>query len=70
MAQGVTTPVLGELALMLKDLTAIDALAAGGQAELPMTRCALEIYRRAGEQGLLRRDLAALLELYAPPHAP
>lgn len=69
MAQGVSTPVLGEIALMQKDLTAIDDLARAGNAALPLARCALEIYRRAAQQGLLHRDLAALLELYAPSSA-
>jgi 3-hydroxyisobutyrate dehydrogenase len=67
MAQGVTTPVLGELALMLKDLRAVDRLARAHQSDVPMTRTALEIYRQAGERGLLRQDLAALFSLYAPP---
>ncbi len=65
MAQGVTTPVLGELALMLKDLRAVDRLARAHQSELPMTRTALDIYRQAGERGLLRQDLAALFSLYS-----
>jgi len=67
MAQGVTQPVLGELALMLKDLSAVDRLAQRHHSELPMTRAALEVYRRAGEQGLLRQDLAALISLYSSP---
>ena len=66
MAQGVFSPILGELALMLKDLRAVDVLARNHQSELPMTRAALEIYRRAGELGLLRKDLAALISLYSP----
>lgn len=66
MAEGVTSPVLGELALMLKDLNAVDQLASAHRRELPMTRAALDIYRRAESQGLLRRDLAALIALYSP----
>lgn len=67
MAAAVTTPVLGELALMLKDLSAVDELARTLEREVPLTRTALAIYRRAREQGLIRRDLAALIELYSSP---
>lgn len=66
MAHGVTTPVLGELSLMLKDLSAVDELARGHQSRLPMTRAALDIYRQAGRRGLMHHDLAALISLYSP----
>jgi len=67
MAQGVYTPILGELALMLKDLSAVDELARSHENNLPMTRAALEVYRCALERGLLREDLAALYKLYSKP---
>jgi 3-hydroxyisobutyrate dehydrogenase len=69
MAQGVFTPVLGELALMLKDLSAAEDLAREHGSVLPMTLAALEVYHRAAERGLIREDLAALFKLYAqsPP---
>ena len=51
MAQGVFTPVLGELALMLKDLTAVQDLARDQGAVLPMTLAALGIYHKAAERG-------------------
>jgi 3-hydroxyisobutyrate dehydrogenase-like beta-hydroxyacid dehydrogenase len=64
MAAGVTTPVLGELKLMLKDLRAIENLAGINRCELPLMAAALDIYRRAGEAGMLHQDLAALIDLY------
>jgi len=66
MAHGIYTPILGELALMLKDLTAVDELARGHGNELPMTHAALAVYLRARDRGLLREDLAALYRLYSP----
>jgi 3-hydroxyisobutyrate dehydrogenase len=65
MARGVFTPVLGELALMLKDLKAAGDLAREHGSVLPMTLAALEVYRRAAERGLIHEDLAALFKLYA-----
>jgi len=65
MAESVYTPILGELALMLKDLGAVDELARAHGEDLPMTRAALEVYRRVRERGLLHEDLAALDQLYA-----
>lgn len=65
MAQGVFTPVLGELALMLKDLSAAQDLACEHGAVLPMTVAALEVYHEAAERGLIHEDLAALFKLYA-----
>jgi 3-hydroxyisobutyrate dehydrogenase-like beta-hydroxyacid dehydrogenase len=67
MALGTYTPILGELALMLKDLSAVDELARSHENELPMTRAALEVYVRARERGLVREDLAALYTLYSKP---
>ncbi|HTV95122.1 MAG TPA: NAD(P)-dependent oxidoreductase [Steroidobacteraceae bacterium] len=65
MAQGTFTPVLGELALMLKDLSAVEDLAGEHGSALPMTQAALEIYREAAKRGLIHEDLAALFKLYA-----
>jgi 3-hydroxyisobutyrate dehydrogenase len=65
MAQGVFTPVLGELALMLKDLSAAQDLAREHGSVLPMTLAALEVYHEAAKRGLIHEDLAALFKLYA-----
>jgi 3-hydroxyisobutyrate dehydrogenase len=65
MAQGVFTPVLGELALMLKDLSAAQDLAREHDSVLPMSLAALEVYQEAAERGLIHEDLAALFKLYA-----
>jgi 3-hydroxyisobutyrate dehydrogenase len=67
MANGVTSPVLGELSLMLKDMTAIANLAGKHQQQLPIAAAALEVYRLADRKGLLRQDLAALFDLYPRP---
>ena len=67
MAQGAFTPILGELALMLKDLGAVDDLARDHDARLPMTRAALEVYRDAARRGLIHEDLSALYKLYSSP---
>jgi len=67
MAQGAFTPILGELALMLKDLGAVDDLARDHDAQLPMTRAALEVYRDAARRGLIHEDLSALYKLYSSP---
>jgi len=69
MAAGVYSPILGELALMLKDLSAVDDLARRHATELPMTSAALEIYRRARELGKLHEDLAAVFSLYPNPRS-
>jgi 3-hydroxyisobutyrate dehydrogenase len=66
MAARVTTPVLGELSLMLKDLNAVCDLARSHHERLPVSAAALEVYRFVGERGLLHRDLATLIELYSP----
>jgi 3-hydroxyisobutyrate dehydrogenase len=65
MAQGAFTPVLGEIALMLKDLSATQDLARDHGSVLPMTLAALEVYHDAANRGLIREDLAALFKLYA-----
>jgi 3-hydroxyisobutyrate dehydrogenase len=64
MAQGVFTPVLGELALMLKDLSAVQDLAQDQGSTLPILSATLDIYRQASRQGLIHEDLAALFKLY------
>ena len=64
MAAGITSPILGELSLMLKDLKAVSDLARVRQAQLPLAAAALDVYRLAEQHGLLQRDLAALFELY------
>jgi 3-hydroxyisobutyrate dehydrogenase len=66
MAAGVTSPILGELSLMLKDLTAAANLADACKQRLPLSAAALEIYRLAEQRGMLHEDLAALIELYPP----
>jgi 3-hydroxyisobutyrate dehydrogenase len=65
MAQGTFTPVLGELSLMLKDLSAAQDLAREHGSTLPVTLAALELYHEAAERGLIHEDLAALFKLYA-----
>jgi 3-hydroxyisobutyrate dehydrogenase len=67
MAAGLTSPVLGELRLMLKDIDAVADLAQTSHCDLPLMNAAREVYRRAGACGLLRADLAALLSLYPAP---
>ena len=69
MAAGVMTPPLGELKLMLKDLSAARDLADINRRGLPLMNAALDIYRRAGEAGLLRQDLSALMSLYPERNA-
>jgi 3-hydroxyisobutyrate dehydrogenase-like beta-hydroxyacid dehydrogenase len=64
MAEGVFTPVLGELKLMLKDLTAVRDLARENGSKLPMMLAALEVYDLAAERGLIHEDLAALFKLH------
>jgi len=64
MAEGVRSPVLGELSLMLKDLTMVEDLMRQYGRDLPLTRAALEVYRRAAREGLSHEDLAALSTLY------
>jgi 3-hydroxyisobutyrate dehydrogenase len=64
MAAGVTIPVLGELNLMLKDLRAVERLAGIKRCHLPLMAAALDVYRHAGEAGILKQDLAALISMY------
>ncbi len=67
MAVGVTSPILGELALMLKDIKAVVNLAGTHQERLPVAAAALEVFRLAEKRGLLQHDLAALFEVYPAP---
>ena len=64
MALGITTPKIGELALMLKDIKAAVAAAAACDAPSPLAQQVLELYRRADAQGLAGEDLGALIRLY------
>ena len=64
MASGVTTPKLGEIALMLKDIEAAVGTALGGNSPVPLGRHVLELYRRARAQQLGAEDVAALIRLY------
>jgi 3-hydroxyisobutyrate dehydrogenase len=66
MAEGITTPVLGEIGLMLKDLREVNALADSTKSESPLLAATLSIYGKAENRGLLRQDLAALFSLYDP----
>jgi 3-hydroxyisobutyrate dehydrogenase len=65
MAEGVTTPILGELGLMLKDLNAVADLGREHGSELPMSRTAIEVYLAAGRRGLLDQDLSALISYFS-----
>ena len=64
MARGIRHPVLGELALMLKDMTMVEQLAQAQGCELPIMEAALAVYQRAQRAGLAHEDLAALATLY------
>ena len=65
MAEGITTPMLGAIALMLKDASAIGVLAAAKRQHLPLAAATLAVYRQAAAQGLADQDLAALMALYS-----
>lgn len=67
MAAGVTSPVMGELRLMLKDMDAVAEMAGAAHCDLPLMRATQDIYHRAAAAGLLREDLAALMSLYPVP---
>jgi 3-hydroxyisobutyrate dehydrogenase len=60
MAAGVTTPMLGELSLMLKDLRAVAALAVALDQQLLVSAAALEVYQTTEEPGLSRKNLVLL----------
>jgi 3-hydroxyisobutyrate dehydrogenase-like beta-hydroxyacid dehydrogenase len=64
MAAGVTQPILGALALMLKDATAIGELAAAEGQRLPLSAATLAVYEKAAAAGLINQDLSAIMELY------
>jgi 3-hydroxyisobutyrate dehydrogenase-like beta-hydroxyacid dehydrogenase len=64
MAAGVTTPKLGEISLMLKDVQAAVTAADGGGSPSPLARRVLQMYRRARELRFDGEDLGALLRLY------
>jgi 3-hydroxyisobutyrate dehydrogenase len=64
MASGVSTPMLGAIALMLKDAGAIADLAAAHNQKLPLATVTLNVYRKAAAEGLANLDLSALMSLY------
>ena len=64
MAAHVTDPKLGELALMRKDLTAVETLARARRVQLPLAAAALGVYEQAANEGLIEEDLSALISLY------
>jgi 3-hydroxyisobutyrate dehydrogenase len=66
MANGVTTPPLGAIALMIKDTGAIGELAATQGLTLPVTAATRRVYEQAESQGLGSQDLSALMTLYPP----
>jgi 3-hydroxyisobutyrate dehydrogenase len=65
MAAGITRPVLGAIALMLKDSSAIDELARANNLQLPLVETTLAAYQRAVELGLSNEDISSLIALYA-----
>jgi len=65
MAAGITHPVLGAIALMLKDSSAIDELARTHRLRLPLVEATLAAYQRAVELGLSDEDISSLIALYA-----
>jgi 3-hydroxyisobutyrate dehydrogenase len=64
MAAGVSTPMLGAIALMLKDAGAIAELASAHNQKLPLAAATLAVYRQAAAQGAADLDLSALMLLY------
>jgi len=57
--------VLGAIALMLKDSSAIDELARTNRLRLPLMEATLAAYQRAVELGLSDEDISSLIALYA-----
>lgn len=64
MATGVTTPKLGEIRLMLKDIEAVEAAARARGNSSPLARQVAAIFRRASDLHLGGEDIAALMRLY------
>jgi 3-hydroxyisobutyrate dehydrogenase len=64
MAARVTEPKLGELAVMLKDLTTACDLARDLELGLPLSAAALNLYKAADLKGLAKEDLSILMQLY------
>ena len=64
MAAGITTPMLGAIALLLKDAGAIDELAKAHHQNLPLAAATLAVYQHAAARGLTGQDLASLMMLY------
>jgi 3-hydroxyisobutyrate dehydrogenase len=65
MAAGLTQPVLGAIALMLKDCRAIDELARSNDLQLPLVETTLAAYQRAVGLGLSNEDISSLITLYS-----
>lgn len=55
--------------LMAKDLTYASSVADAHQIDLATARAALQLFRAAGERGLGRRDIAAVVEVARPDGA-
>jgi 3-hydroxyisobutyrate dehydrogenase len=64
MAGGIATPILGAIALMLKDAGAIADLAAVHDQKLSLAAATLSVYQKAAAEGLADLDLSALMSLY------
>jgi 3-hydroxyisobutyrate dehydrogenase len=65
MAAGITQPVLGAIALMLKDSSAIGELARTHNLQLPLAEATLAAYHRAVGLGLSNEDISSLISLYS-----
>lgn len=65
MAAGLTQPVLGAIALMLKDSSAIDELARSIDLLLPLVETTLAAYQQVVAQGLSNEDISSLITLYS-----
>lgn len=64
MAAGVTTPKLGEIRLMLKDIEAVVAAARAQGSSSPLARQVEALYRRASDLHLGGEDMTALMRLH------
>lgn len=64
MAAGITTPKLGEISLMLKDIDAAVAAANASGSSIPLTRQVQALYRQVRGRRFDHEDLAALMRLY------
>jgi 3-hydroxyisobutyrate dehydrogenase len=64
MAAGISTPILGAIALMVKDAGAIADLASALDQKLSLAAAAFTVYQKAAAEGLANLDLSALMSLY------